>query len=64
MERKCKSCSGKGALIDTTYDRTGAIVECEKCYGTGFSQDVIRKMLEPQREEAAKQRLIQTTFAR
>lgn len=41
----CQSCGGKGRIIDTTYDRTGAEVECEKCYGTGKSQAQIRAAL-------------------
>lgn len=42
---KCKACDGKGWFLDTTYDRTGAEVQCERCYGTGKSQAEIRAIL-------------------
>jgi len=42
-ELPCESCGGKGRILDTTYDRTGADMECGKCFGTGKSQHAIRQ---------------------
>lgn len=50
--KKCPSCDGKGWLVDTTYDRSGEVVECLRCYGTGHSQEFIRRLLAAQRIRA------------
>jgi DnaJ-class molecular chaperone len=39
----CPSCRGKGWICDTTYDRSGTNVRCARCYGTGRSEDQIRR---------------------
>lgn len=42
---RCPACGGVGRQIDTTYDRTGAEVECRPCFGSGKSADAIRRLL-------------------
>lgn len=64
MKSKCKSCDGKGFLLDTTYDRSGELVECTKCYGTGRAQEAIYRLLVAQRKEARKLRMKALTTER
>lgn len=49
-QRGCRSCSGKGWLLDTTYDRSGEEVRCTKCYGTGMTQEAISLFLKSKRK--------------
>lgn len=60
----CKSCDGKGFILDTTYDRSGELVQHEVCYGTGLSRESIWKLLAPQRREAERARKSALTTAR
>lgn len=51
--RKCQSCAGKGWIKDTTYVCAGGeVVDCQKCYGTGKSQEYIYRLLAAQRMRA------------
>jgi hypothetical protein len=36
---QCARCAGKGEFLDTTYDRTGEMVWCRPCHGTGKMLD-------------------------
>lgn len=38
----CRSCRGEGGFDDTTYDRTGAWTFCNRCGGTGLSDEGFR----------------------
>jgi hypothetical protein len=36
---RCARCAGKGEFLDTTYDRTGEMMWCRPCHGTGKMLD-------------------------
>lgn len=42
VQTECPDCHGKGWSLDSTYDRTGAWVECMKCYGTGLPPSAVK----------------------
>ena len=42
---QCSLCDGKGFYLDTTYDRTGAECQCERCFGTGLPDDKVRQII-------------------
>ena len=45
-QKRCQSCSGKGYICDSTYDRTGVDVGCGKCRGTGLPQHVVNEIID------------------
>jgi DnaJ-class molecular chaperone len=42
---QCATCDGQGHFLDTTYDRTGAETQCQKCFGTGLPADRVRQII-------------------
>lgn len=52
--KKCPLCDGAGWICDTTYDRTGVMAVCDRCYGTGLPskrvEEIIRQALAPYRK--------------
>lgn len=41
----CTQCNGAGFWSDSTYDRCGVDVKCERCHGTGFPKARIDKII-------------------
>lgn len=51
LVKNCKSCSGKGMILDTTYDRTGEEAQCSKCYGSGISPESMVNTIKTQAKQ-------------
>lgn len=63
----CTSCSGKGWYCDSTYDRSGVDVYCDRCHGTGLPAtrvaELIRQAMAPYRKPIGTPSLYQPTDA-
>lgn len=42
---RCIACHGKGWICDTTYDRTGQDVQCDRCHGSGLPRDKVQEII-------------------
>jgi len=41
----CSACDGKGWFCDSTYDRSGVNVSCDRCHGSGKPDDEVRQII-------------------
>ena len=42
---QCTGCGGKGWFSDSTYDRSGEDVSCDRCHGTGLPASRVAKII-------------------
>lgn len=54
LKEQCSGCGGRGWFCDSTYDRSGEDVSCDRCHGTGLPAhrvaEIIREAFKPFRK--------------